>query len=96
MNTGYGRYRATYNMVGLSFFNDELPCVWVELPHVRTCVPGVCNCFHLQIPGHPIARLHQFSNDWWSTAKTSWPIPEDRFRRWFLSSRTTWSSIPNS
>jgi hypothetical protein len=27
MNTGYGRYRATYNMVGLSFFNDELPCV---------------------------------------------------------------------
>jgi hypothetical protein len=27
MNTGYGRYGATYNMVGLSCFNDELPCV---------------------------------------------------------------------
>jgi hypothetical protein len=37
-----------------------------------------------------------FLNDLWSTAKTSWPIPEDRFRRWFLSSLTTWSSIPNS
>jgi hypothetical protein len=31
MNTGYGRYGAAYNMVGLSCFNDELPCVWVEL-----------------------------------------------------------------
>jgi hypothetical protein len=49
----------------------------------------------LQIPSHPIARLHQFSNDWWSTAKTSRLIPEDRFRRWFSSS-PTWSSIPNS
>ncbi len=27
MNTGYGRYSAIYNMVGLSCFNDELPCV---------------------------------------------------------------------
>jgi hypothetical protein len=31
MNTGCGRYGATYNMVGLSFFNDKLSCVWVEL-----------------------------------------------------------------
>jgi hypothetical protein len=31
MNTSYGRYGATYNMVGLSCFNDKLPCVWVEL-----------------------------------------------------------------
>jgi hypothetical protein len=31
MNTGYGRYGAAYNMVGLSCFNDKLPCVWVEL-----------------------------------------------------------------
>jgi hypothetical protein len=31
MNTGYGRYGATYNMVGLICFNDKLPCVWVEL-----------------------------------------------------------------
>jgi hypothetical protein len=31
MNTGYGRYGAAYNMVGFSCFNDELPCVWVEL-----------------------------------------------------------------
>jgi hypothetical protein len=23
----------------------------------------ICNCFRLQIPSHPIARLHQFSND---------------------------------
>jgi hypothetical protein len=27
MNTGCGRYGATYNMVGLSFFNDKLSCV---------------------------------------------------------------------
>jgi hypothetical protein len=27
MNTGYGRYDATYNMVGLNCFNDKLPCV---------------------------------------------------------------------
>jgi hypothetical protein len=27
MNTGYGRYGAAYNMVGLICFNDELPCV---------------------------------------------------------------------
>jgi hypothetical protein len=27
MNTGYGRYDAGYNMVALSCFNDELPCV---------------------------------------------------------------------
>jgi hypothetical protein len=27
MNTSYGRYGATYNMVGLSCFNDELLCV---------------------------------------------------------------------
>jgi hypothetical protein len=27
MNTGYGRYSAAYNMVGLIGFNDELPCV---------------------------------------------------------------------
>jgi hypothetical protein len=27
MNTGYGRYGAAYNMVGLSCFNEELPCV---------------------------------------------------------------------
>jgi hypothetical protein len=31
MNTGYGRYGATYIMVALSCFNDELLCVWVEL-----------------------------------------------------------------
>ncbi len=31
MNTGYVRYGATYNMVALSCFNDELPCVRVEL-----------------------------------------------------------------
>jgi hypothetical protein len=31
MNTGYGRYGATYNMVGFCCFNEELPCVWVEL-----------------------------------------------------------------
>jgi hypothetical protein len=31
MNTGNGRYGATYNMVALSCFNDELPYVWVEL-----------------------------------------------------------------
>jgi hypothetical protein len=31
MNTGYGRYGAAYNMVALSSFNDELPCVWVDL-----------------------------------------------------------------
>jgi hypothetical protein len=31
MNTGYGRYGATYNMVGFSCFNEELLCVWVEL-----------------------------------------------------------------
>jgi hypothetical protein len=31
MNTSYGRYGAAYNMVGLSCFNDKLPCVWVEL-----------------------------------------------------------------
>jgi hypothetical protein len=24
MNTGYGRYGATYNMVGISCFNEEL------------------------------------------------------------------------
>jgi hypothetical protein len=27
MNTGYGRYGATYNMVGFSCFNEELLCV---------------------------------------------------------------------
>jgi hypothetical protein len=37
-----------------------------------------------------------FSNDWRSTAKTSRPIHKDRFRRWFSSSRTTWSSVPIS
>jgi hypothetical protein len=31
MNTGYGRYGATYNMVAFSCFNDKFPCVWVEL-----------------------------------------------------------------
>jgi hypothetical protein len=31
MNTGYGRYGATYSMVGFHCFNEELPCVWVEL-----------------------------------------------------------------
>jgi hypothetical protein len=31
MNTSYGRYGATYNMVGFCCFNEELPCVWVEL-----------------------------------------------------------------
>jgi hypothetical protein len=31
MDTGYGRYGAAYNMVGLLCFNDELPCVWVDL-----------------------------------------------------------------
>jgi hypothetical protein len=27
MNTGCGRYGATYNMVALNCFNEELPCV---------------------------------------------------------------------
>jgi hypothetical protein len=27
MNTGYGRYGAPYNMVGLICFHEELPCV---------------------------------------------------------------------
>jgi hypothetical protein len=27
MNTGYGRYGATYSMVGFHCFNEELPCV---------------------------------------------------------------------
>jgi hypothetical protein len=27
MNTSYGRYGAAYNMVALSCFNDEFPCV---------------------------------------------------------------------
>jgi hypothetical protein len=36
-----------------------------------------------------------FPIDWRSTAQTSWPIHKDRFRRWFLSSRTTLSSTPN-
>jgi hypothetical protein len=31
MITGYGWYGAAYNMVGLSCFNEELLCVWVEL-----------------------------------------------------------------
>jgi hypothetical protein len=31
MDTGYGRYGATYSMVALSCFNDKLLCVWVEL-----------------------------------------------------------------
>jgi hypothetical protein len=31
MNTGYGWYGAAYNVVGLSCFNEELLCVWVEL-----------------------------------------------------------------
>jgi hypothetical protein len=25
---------------------------------IRSSHPGVRNCFHLQIPGHPITRLH--------------------------------------
>jgi hypothetical protein len=31
MNTGYGRDGAAYNVVALSCFNDELPCVWGDL-----------------------------------------------------------------
>jgi hypothetical protein len=31
MNTGYGRYGATYNMVALICLTDKLLCVWVEL-----------------------------------------------------------------
>jgi hypothetical protein len=27
MNTGYGRYGATYNMIGFHCFNEELPRV---------------------------------------------------------------------
>jgi hypothetical protein len=27
MNPGYGRYGAAYNMVALSCFDDELPCL---------------------------------------------------------------------
>jgi hypothetical protein len=29
---------------------------WIR-PGIRSKWPAVCNCFHLQIPGHPIARI---------------------------------------
>jgi hypothetical protein len=84
------------NLWRIYFAHVALSCGHWTSSGIRSSQPRVCNCFCLQIPGHPIARLHQFSNDWQSTAKTSWLIPVDRFRRWFSSSWTTWSSIPNS
>jgi hypothetical protein len=69
---------------------ESFQCIFLGidsfLVRIWSSHPGVCNCFCLQIPGHPIAQLHQFSDDWWSTAKTSWLIPEDKFRKWFWNS----------
>jgi hypothetical protein len=53
------------NLWRISFAHIALSCgdtAWTS-SGIRSSQPGVCNCFRLQIPGHPIAWLHQFSND---------------------------------